>query len=146
MIRNGPSHLQQAFINRDAGAEGGGGWGGFGPPLFPANKEIYVILQNNCLSIKFQFLLSMWPTILRSISTHYSVMKFFSKYRCMHAWQPLILRSSPLTSYVVPASLIKACYTDFFYCTLQSTRADVTKILTKYCKLQTCTVAVTVLT
>ena len=31
---------------------------------------------------------------------------------------------------------------DFFDCTLQSTRADVTKILTKYC-IQTCTVAVT---
>ena len=25
----------------------------------------------------------------------------------MHAWQPLILRSSPLTSYVVPAFLFK---------------------------------------
>ena len=75
-------------LHRDAGAGGAGG--GFSPPpLFPANKEIYIILQNNCLSMKFQFLLSMWPTILRSISSHHSGMKFeifFSKYRCMYGY------------------------------------------------------------
>ena len=46
------------------------------PPLFPGSKETYVILRNNCFSMKFQFLLSMWPTIFGSISSHYGGMKF----------------------------------------------------------------------
>ena len=77
------------------------------PPLFYANKEIYVILRDNCFSMKFQFLFSMWPTILRSISSHFSGTKFenFFQETRMHVWLPLILRFSPPTSYAVPASL-----------------------------------------
>ena len=42
------------------------GGGGLSVGFSPANTEIYVILRNNCLSMKFQFLLSKRPQYLEA--------------------------------------------------------------------------------
>ena len=61
-------------------------------------------MRDNCFSITFKFLLSMWLIIFRSISCHYSGMKFkifLRKQACMLSFNPSIPLPPPSLTHFI---------------------------------------------